>query len=311
MRNNITWASGLWSDMPDLPRQQTLITGNPIGRYGREMPYPILKWAGGKGRLLPELVERVDRAGEFGRYHEPFFGGGALFFELYRSGRLPAGGARLSDANPNLMAVYEGVREDVEAVIELLKAHREAHCKEYYYAVREVVPENLPAQAARIIYLNRTCYNGLYRENKQGKFNTPMGDYNNPAILDAENLREAAKALRQAEIATASFEEVLNHAAPGDFVYFDPPYVPLSDSANFTSYAKNGFGEKEQRLLAEAMSELDKKGVKVLLSNSMTPLIQELYQRFTVDTVHAPRLVNSKAGGRGNVEEALVRNFGS
>ena len=297
--------------MPELPKQQKLMTGNPIGRHGREMPYPILKWAGGKGRLLPELVERVDRAGEFGRYHEPFLGGGALFFELYRSDRLPAGGAYLSDVNPNLMAVYEGVREDVEAVIELLKAHREAHCKEHYYAVREEVPEGLPAQAARIIYLIRTCYNGLYRENKGGKFNTPMGDYKNPVILDADNLREAAKALQQAEIATASFEEILHHAAPGDFVYFDPPYVPVSDSAKFTSYAKNGFGEKEQRLLAETMRKLDEKGVKVLLSNSMTPLIQELYQRFTVDTVHAPRHVNSKAGGRGNVEEALVRNFGS
>ncbi|MFP4173068.1 MAG: DNA adenine methylase [Candidatus Hydrogenedentota bacterium] len=297
--------------MPDLPKQQELITGNPIGRQGREMPYPILKWAGGKGRLLPELVERVDHAGEFGRYHEPFLGGGALFFELYRSGRLPAGGARLSDANPNLMAVYEGVRDEVEAVIERLKAHGEAHGKEHYYAVREHIPQDLPGQAARIIYLNRTCYNGLYRENKGGKFNTPMGDYKNPVILDADNLREAAKALQQAEIATASFEEVLNHAAPGDFVYFDPPYVPLSSSANFTSYAKNGFGEKEQRLLAETMTELDARGVKVLLSNSMTPLIKELYQRFTVDTVHAPRLVNSKAGGRGNVAEALVRNFGS
>ncbi|MFO7775230.1 MAG: DNA adenine methylase [Candidatus Hydrogenedentota bacterium] len=273
------------------------------------MPYPFLKWAGGKGRLLPELVERVDRAGDFGRYHEPFLGGGALFFELYRSGRLPAGGARLSDANPNLMAVYEGVRDEVEGVIRRLRMHSKLHSKEHYYAVREGVPEDLRGRAARIIYLNRTCYNGLYRENKGGKFNTPMGDYKNPVILDADNLREAAKALQQAEIATASFEQVLDHAAPGDFVYFDPPYVPLSDSAKFTSYAKNGFGEKEQRLLAQTMSELDQKGVKVLLSNSMTPLITELYQRFTVDTVHAPRLVNSKGGGRGKVEEALVRNF--
>ena len=297
--------------MPDLPRQQTPITGNPIGRYGREMPYPILKWAGGKGRLLPELVDRVDLAGQFGRYHEPFLGGGALFFELYRSGRLPAGGARLSDANPNLMAVYEGVRDEVEGVIRRLRMHSKLHSKEHYYAVRERFPDDLRGQAARIIYLNRTCYNGLYRENKGGKFNTPMGDYKNPVILDADNLREAAKALQQAEIATASFEEILHHAAPGDFVYFDPPYVPLSDSAKFTSYAKNGFGEKEQRLLAETMRKLDEKGVKVLLSNSMTPLIRELYQDFTVDTVHAPRLVNSKAGGRGNVEEALVRNFGS
>ena len=273
------------------------------------MPYPILKWAGGKGRLLPELVDRVDRAGDFGRYHEPFLGGGALFFELYRSGRLPAGGARISDANPNLMAVYEGVRGEVEGVIRRLRMHSKLHSKEHYYAVRERFPEDLRGQAARIIYLNRTCYNGLYRENKRGKFNTPMGDYKNPVILDADNLREAAKALQQAEIATASFEEILNHAAPGDFVYFDPPYVPVSESAKFTSYAKNGFGEKEQRRLAETMRKLDESGVKVLLSNSMTPLIKELYQDFAVDTVYAPRLVNSKAGGRGNVEEALVRNF--
>jgi DNA adenine methylase len=217
--------------------------------------------------------------------------------------------AFLADNNPRLIEVYLGVREEVEAVIQRLVEHSEKHGKDYYYAVRAEVPDTLPERAARIIYLNRTCFNGLYRENSRGEFNVPFGDYKNPRICDAENLRAAAKALKKARIAAAPFESVLDSAKPGDFVYFDPPYHPVSPTASFTAYAQGGFGEADQRRLAGVFAELTLRGVKALLSNSWTPLILDLYHDFTIEQVHATRRVNSDAGGRGLTPEALIRNY--
>lgn len=278
-----------------------------IRRVG-PLPKPFLKWAGGKAQLLPELVARVDAARPFRRYHEPFVGGGALFFELYNTKRLRAE-VCLSDNNPNLIDAYLGVRDCVEEVIALLKEHKARHSKEYYYEMRATVPEDLPARAARIIYLNRTCFNGLYRENSRGLFNVPMGRYANPLICDEENLRAVSCALASARIECRPFETVLKEAEPKDLVYFDPPYHPVSKTAYFTSYDKNGFGEAEQRRLAEVFAELAKRRVKVLLSNSMTQLVQDLYAAFTIDTVQARRSVNSRPDRRGAVSEALVRSF--
>jgi DNA adenine methylase len=272
-------------------------------------PRPFLKWVGGKGQLLNRLVPLAEKAKPFRRYHEPFVGGAALFFELYRLGELPRSKTYLSDNNDRLMTAYRAVAEDVDRVIELLHQHKERHCKEHYYAVRARVPDDLFEQGARIIYMNRTCFNGLFRENSRGEFNVPMGRYKNPMICDAGNLRSVSEALRKSKLETRPFETVLERAEPGDFVYFDPPYHPLSKTSSFTAYAKGGFGEPEQRSLAMVFQELDRHGVNVVLSNSMTPLVRSLYQTFNIRRVPATRRVNSRADRRGAIDEALVTNF--
>ncbi|HOS02620.1 MAG TPA: DNA adenine methylase [Candidatus Hydrogenedentes bacterium] len=272
-------------------------------------PRPFLKWVGGKGQLLPELLKAVEAAGAFGKYHEPFVGGGALFFELSRLGRMKGRKAFLSDNNAGLIEAYKGVQENAEAIIALLHGHKEKHCEAYFYAMRADVPSDAIARAARVIYLNKTCFNGLYRENSKGLFNTPFGRYKNPLICDEENLRAVAAALKDARIEQRPFETVIARAAKGDFVYFDPPYHPVSKTASFTSYDKGGFGEDQQRRLAEVFAELDRRGVKALLSNSKTPFIEELYRAFTLREVFATRAINSKADRRGAVSEVLVSNF--
>lgn len=281
---------------------------------GRVLPRPFLKWVGGKRQLLPELLARVERAGAFGRYHEPFVGGGALFFELHRLGLLKKH-AFLSDYNPRLIETYEGVRDHVDEVIALLERHKKRHSEDHFYRVRalgeapEKAGKTVSERAARIIYLNRTCYNGLYRENSKGQFNTPLGRYKNPRICDEVNLRAVSKALKKAKIEHRHFESVVEQAKPGDLVYFDPPYHPVSKTASFTAYDQGGFGEDSQRLLALVYERLHEKGVNVILSNSMTDLIRDLYRAYTVDEVYAARAINSRADRRGKVSEALVRNF--
>ena len=285
------------------------MTAKPVtSRYA--MPRPFLKWVGGKGQLLPELVKRIELAGDFGRYHEPFVGGGALFFELHRSGRLnKRRKTYLSDNNPRLIETYEVVRDDVEKLIGQLKQHKAKNEHDYYYDVRAKVPRSKTKRAARIIYMNKTCYNGLYRENRKGEFNVPFGRYKNPQICDEENLRECSEALKSVHIEARHFEAVVQKAHDGDLVYFDPPYHPVSKTASFTGYAKGGFDENAQRLLARVYKELHDQGVKVLLSNSYTDFILDLYKDFRVDEVAATRAVNSRADRRGKVSEVLVRNF--
>jgi DNA adenine methylase len=273
------------------------------------LPRPFLKWVGGKGQLLPELVARVTRAGTFHRYHEPFVGGGALFFELVRAEQLPRAKSYLSDTNRNLIDTYCAVRDNVERIIALLHEHKIKHSEAHYYETRAKLPAGKYERAARIIYLNKTGYNGLYRENSKGEFNVPFGRYVNPRICDELNLRAVAKSLRHAQLEVRGFDKVVEHAKAGDLVYFDPPYHPVSKTASFTSYDKGGFGEEMQRALADVMDTLNEKGVKVLLSNSKTPLIIELYKHFTIDEVFASRNVNSKGDRRGKVSEVLVRNF--
>jgi DNA adenine methylase len=272
-------------------------------------PRPFLKWVGGKGQLLGELIQQIERAGSIHRYHEPFVGGGALFFELIRTGKMPGTKSYLSDNNANLIAAYHGVRDNVDRVIELLTEHKRKHSERHYYEVRSRRAKDEPDQAARIIYLNKTGYNGLYRENSKGEYNVPFGRYKNPGICDEENLRAVSKALQKAKIEVRHFESVLGCAKEGDLVYFDPPYHPVSKTASFTSYHRSGFGEDSQRLLANVARKLSQHGVKVLLSNSMTPLVQELYAKFTIDEVQANRNVNSRADRRGKISEALIRNF--
>jgi len=278
------------------------VTGND---QSTARPRPVLKWVGGKGRLLPELLARLPQA--FEAYHEPFVGGGALFFALAGAGRLDR--VILSDANAALIDVYLALRDDVAGVITALHAHR--YERDHYYRVRAQQPEalTLAERAARVIYLNKTCYNGLYRENRAGQFNVPFGRYANPTICDEPNLRAVANMLRGVDIARRRFDTVLDYAKKGDFVYFDPPYVPLSPTANFTTYDRAGFGPADQTHLRDVFAELGQRGVRAMLSNSDTPLVRELYAGFRVEQVYAARAVNSKANGRGKVAEVIVLSW--
>jgi DNA adenine methylase len=272
-------------------------------------PTPFLKWVGGKRQLLDKLELYVAQARPHNRYHEPFVGGGALFFDLFSRGKLGRRKAFLSDNNGRLIEAYNGVRDHVEELIGLLQVHKEKHGKAYYYKTRANVPEEPIARAARIIYLNRTCYNGLFRENSKGGFNVPMGRYKNPRICDADNLRAVSRALQRCRIKERPFSAVLTAAESGDFVYFDPPYAPVSQTANFTAYHQGGFGEEAQRELASVFDELTKRGVKALLSNSDAPLIHKVYASHRIEQVQATRAINSRADRRGKVNEVLVRNF--
>jgi len=265
-------------------------------------PLPFVKWAGGKRAMLPLLRPLVPAA--FGTYHEPFAGGGALFFDL-RPAR-----AALSDRNAELVAAYEAVRDDVDGVVAELRTHEVAHCKAHFLSVRHQRGHLLSAaaRAARLIYLNRTCFNGLYRVNRRGEFNVPFGDYKNPRICDEANLRACSAALQGIAIELDGFHAVLERAQPGDFVYFDPPYMPVSERAAFTSYTRDGFGASDHRHLRDVARELASRDVHVLISNSNAPRVLELYSDgFDILRVQAPRAIGAKSESRGLVEEVVIR----
>jgi len=264
-------------------------------------PHPFLKWAGGKGQLLEQYGPLFPQ--RFKRYHEPFVGGGAVFFHL-RPAR-----AALSDYNTELIGCFQAVRDDVRGVIDALRKH--VYERDHFYAVRALDPATLPPaeRAARTIYLNRSCFNGLYRVNAQGRFNVPFGRYTNPRLVDAPNLGACACALRRVRFDCSSFTGVLERAKRGDFVYFDPPYNPTSKTASFTGYSAGGFGPDKQRELARVYAELDRRGILVMLSNSDTPLVRELYGGLRIVEVRAARAINSKGTRRGAVTELVVLNY--
>ncbi|MCI0393346.1 MAG: DNA adenine methylase [Chloroflexi bacterium] len=263
---------------------------------------PFLKWAGGKSQLLKQYQEYFPGRGQIGRYFEPFIGSAAVFFHLQ-----PAQ-ARLSDVNGHLVEAYQVVQKDVDGLIEALRVHQ--NDKEYYYQVRAQDPAAMEPveRVARLIFLNKTCYNGLYRENGQGKFNVPFGRYKNPTICDEERLRTASKALQGVEICQADFARAVEEAAAGDFIYFDPPYSPLSPTSSFTSYHQYGFSSEEQQRLAETFHCLAQRGCIVMLSNSSTSLVRQLYEghSYQLIEIQARRSINSKADGRGPVTELLI-----
>lgn len=272
------------------------------------MAKPFLKWAGGKRKLLPELVARMPK--EFHVYHEPFLGGGALFFEIADTLKNPAW---LSDINKSLMSAYWGVRDEVDRVMSLLLYHKQSHSKEYYYYIRdEIDPEILPwpDRAARVIYLNKTCFNGLYRENKSGKFNVPMGQYKNPAICDKDALRSASLALQNARLRCHDFQYAFRYVGREDFVYLDPPYRPISETSSFTSYDSSGFSDIDQLALRAEFEVLSKRGAYVMLSNSNSEWMRDLYKDFYVDTVYTGRAINRDGAKRGKVSELIIRNYG-
>jgi DNA adenine methylase len=266
---------------------------------------PFLKWAGGKTQLLPALLKRAPTS--CNRYLEPFLGGGALYFAMQPKV------AYLADFNPELINCFEVVRSNLAELKEELKKYR--YDKEMFYEVRELDRQadysstSPVARAARFIYLNKTCFNGLYRVNSKGHFNVPFGAYKDPTILDVPNLTACSNALQSAVLKTGSFEEIDDVAEKGDLVYFDPPYAPSSETSDFTQYVSGGFDESSQELLLVTCLKLHQKGVKWMLSNSNTNIIQELYRGFKVETVEASRAINSKAEKRGPILELIIRNY--
>lgn len=280
-----------------------------VARAERETPEaaPFVKWVGGKGRLLSQLRPLLPPGVEQMRHVEPFVGGGALFFS-----RRPRR-ALLTDINPSLVAAYTAIRDDVETVIGGLRRLARCHSKESYYQVRERYNQSrrvsTSTRAAMFIYLNKTCFNGLHRVNRNGAFNVPVGAYKNPRILNEDGLQAASAALQGADLRCASFDSLLENAKPGDFVYFDPPYEPVSRTASFTSYARDGFSQDDQTRLRDVYKALDRRGCKLMLSNSDVPFIRDLYRDFEVDTVAAPRAINCDATKRGKVSEVVVRNY--
>lgn len=266
---------------------------------------PIIKWAGGKAQLLPVLMGLLPPREGIHRYFEPFVGGAALFFALQHPR------STLSDSNAELINLYTVVREEPEALIAALRAHATAHDAPHYYEVRAWTPGSLTAvaRAARLIYLNKTCYNGLYRVNSRGQFNVPIGRHKSLTICDEPNLRAASAALRPARLAPSDYEMVLAGAGAGDFVYFDPPYHPTSATAVFTSYTDHPFDAREQERLAQVFRRLHAAGCHLMQSNSDTPLIRELYAGFRIERVTANRAINSRADRRGPVTELVILNY--
>ena len=271
----------------------------------RSKSRPFIKWAGGKGRLLDQLTSRLPDS--YQRYFEPFVGGGALFFHLE-----PAQ-ATLSDTNAELINCYTVIRDNVDELILSLGQHR--YEREYYYALRNIDRASEYAswtsieRASRLIYLNKTCYNGLYRVNSHGQFNVPFGRYDDPTIVDEENLRTCSEMLQDIELVVEPFTDVLNRADKGDFIYFDPPYVPLSQTASFTSYTQEGFALRDHFTLFKVCKELDARGAFFSLTNSYTTLALDLYRSFDIEIISANRAINSKSTGRGPQREVIVRNY--
>ncbi|MCC5628939.1 DNA adenine methylase [Nostoc sphaeroides CHAB 2801] len=265
-------------------------------------PRPFLKWAGGKSRLIQQYIPYFPKS--YKNYYEPFLGGGAVFFYLQPSTAI------LTDINAELINTYCCVRDRVEELISLLKEHKIRHDKDYYYSVRNNSGGTDIEKAARLIYLNKTCFNGLYRVNSQGKFNVPLGRYENPNICSEVLLKAASEALSHAEIKQTDFADVLNYATSSDdFIYFDPPYYPVSETSYFTAYSSYSFAEDQQVQLKDVFEKLAGRGVKVMLSNSDCEFIRNLYSSFHIHTISASRAINSNAKKRGRITELLVTSY--
>ena len=272
------------------------------------MTAPFLKWAGGKARLVPKLEKLLPGDFEQRCYIEPFVGGGAMFFALEPQK------AVLSDANEELIQTYKAMRDDVDAVIGQLRKLAKRHSKRHYYLTRErfnhaAVPRDACVLAARFIYLNKTCFNGLWRVNTSGFFNVPMGRYNNPQIVNEATLRMASAALQHASLISGDAMKLIHSRGKHDFIYADPPYDPISRTSSFTGYAMAGFGHHAQQELAIALHEFDQRGGKFMISNSGTPLVRRLYERFKIRRIAAPRSISAMGTGRVPVRELVICNY--
>jgi DNA adenine methylase len=269
---------------------------------------PVVKWLGGKRQLLPTLVPLLPD--QFSNYCEPFFGGGAMFFWIQPMRAI------VNDINSDLMQVYEVIRDDVENLISELEKNKNE--SEYFYKIR-VLDRNKdsynklsPAEkASRVIFLNKTCFNGLFRVNNAGEFNSPFGNYKNPNIVNANTLRAVSNYFNRSEItfSCCDYSDVLKRISEGTFVYLDPPYDPVSTTANFTGYSRGGFFKDDQVRLRECCDDLNRRGIKFMLSNSATDFIKKQYSSYNIKIVRAKRTINSDATGRGQVDELVVRNY--
>lgn len=270
---------------------------------------PILKWAGGKRKLIPEIKKRIPE--NYNTYFEPFVGGGSVFLTLQPDK------CCVNDFNSELINVYSVVKNNLTELIEILKVHKEKHSKEYYYQIRtldrtgDIEQMNAIERAARIIYLNHTCYNGLYRVNSKGQYNTPMGKYVNPKILDENNLIKANKYFNEHNVIflNGDYYETFAYMKENDFVYLDPPYDPITASSAFTMYTELGFNKDDQIKLKEFCDKLTEKNIKFLQSNSDTKFIRELYKDYKIEIVQMPRMINSKGDKRQNINEVLISNY--
>lgn len=271
---------------------------------------PVLKWVGGKRQLLNDIIPMIPK--NCSTYVEPFIGGGAVLFELQPKKAI------INDFNSELINVYTVIRDYPEELIKELQFHKDNNTSEHFYAVREYdrkpefFSQMTPVQkAARVIYLNKTCYNGLYRVNSAGQFNSPYGKYKNPNIVNETVIRAMSKYFNKNNIVIKNedFKEALKGLRRGAFVYLDPPYMPISSSSSFTGYTENGFNEDKQRELKELCDKLDKKGIKFLQSNSDCEFIRELYSGYRIKTIKAKRAINSKGNSRGEINEVLIYNY--
>ncbi len=269
----------------------------------------LLKWAGGKSQLLSEIVPRLPSG--FVTYYEPFMGGGALFFHLARAGLIR--NAFLSDVNWDLITLYKAVQDDPEGVDRQISTLEFNNNRLDYYRARSLfneLPESESTRrAALMLYLNRHCFNGLHRYNSTGKFNVPFGNYRNPSMPGREELLEFAGLLRKAVLEVSDFQEILGRARKGDFVYMDPPYVPLSKTSAFTSYTMNGFSLEDQSRLARVARELDSRGARFMISHSATHIVKDLFSGFNLHEVKARRAINSIGTGRGAIAELIITNY--
>ena len=280
-----------------------------------ELPHarPFLKWAGGKSQLLPALLERAPES--IDTYYEPFLGGGALFFALMANPALTPRRAVLNDLNHELLTTYTVVRDQLDELFERLEplAVSYLECDEearatYYYSIRDEQWDTPIKIAARLIFLNKTCFNGLYRVNQKGRFNVPHGRYKKPNILDRLNLQAVSQALQNTELTTVDFGDCCLEAEPGDFVYLDPPFHPLSDTSSFTAYTDSDFGHEEHLRLKWLIDEMRERDIPVMLSNSPHEWVVGAYEasRYLVERIPARRAINSKADRRGAIDELLV-----
>jgi DNA adenine methylase len=266
----------------------------------------FVKWAGGKKQLISQFESHFPK--KIKRYVEPFVGGGAVLFYVLKNYKPKE--VYIFDINQDLINVYEVIRNDVDNLIKELKKLKKLHNKEHYYQIRAENKELLSSltRASRFIYLNKTCFNGLYRVNSKGGFNVPMGDYKNPLICPEEDLKEISKMIQNVNIINASFEKCLEVSKKGTFVYFDPPYDPLK-KGSFTKYSKGDFLDDEQKKLKEVFRKLDGKGCQLMLSNSDTNFIKDLYADYNISFVKANRMINRDATKRGKINEVVVKNY--
>ena len=280
-------------------------TDDKINIKNADIPKPFIKWAGGKRQIIKELTDSLPK--NYNRYFEPFIGGGALFFAVRPKN------AYISDINPELINLYNMVKNNTHSLIKDLRRYKNTETEFYKIRNLDRTPDykNLTniEKAGRFIYLNKTCYNGLYRTNSKGQFNAPYGFYKNPNIIDEQNLKICSELLKETEIGLSDFSNIENKIKTHDFVYFDPPYIPINKTSSFTKYYKDDFNTGSQIKLKELCDRLNKKNIYFMLSNSYNETALNLYKEYNIKKINAIRAINCKADKRGTINELIITNY--